>query len=279
MEKDKGKLFDATGLLQKAGSMISDAGKTIGDQANKLKEGINQEDIMNFLQDVYGKSLNGIPNVSPPINEFASGYLTKSKSPQDASRALINNQVLKCATSGFVTGFGGFLSMPVTLPANITSVLYIQMRMIAATAYLAGFDVSDDHVQTLVFACLAGVAVSDVIKNVGIKFAVKFTESMVKKIPGKTLTKINQKVGFRFLTKFGSKGIINIGKMIPFVGAVVGGGFDYAETVIIGNRAYQWFFEHDFSVSKSEDDGIIEIDNTVDIAQDADIQKTTKPEK
>lgn len=33
--------------------------------------------------------------------------------------------------------------------------------------------------------------------------------SMVKKIPGTVITKINQKIGFRFLTKFGSKGLIN----------------------------------------------------------------------
>ena len=44
------------------------------------------------------------------------------------------------------------------------------------------------------------------------------------------------------------KGIINIGKMIPVVGAIIGGGFDLVETSIIGKRAVQMFFDGDFSV-------------------------------
>ena len=73
---------------------------------------------------------------------------------------------------------------------------------------------------------------------------------MIKKIPGKVLTKINQKVGFSFVTKFGTKGIVNLGKLIPGVGAVIGGGLDLVETKIIAKRSYKWFFEHDFSVNK-----------------------------
>ena len=37
-------------------------------------------------------------------------------------------------------------------------------------------------------------------------------------------------------------------------GAVVSGGFDLAETRIIGNRAYRWFFEGDFSEKKAAGD-------------------------
>ena len=97
--------------------------------------------------------------------------------------------------------------MPVTLPANITSVIYVQMRMIACTSYMAGFALNSDQTQTLVYACLAGVAVNNVMKQASIKFGVKFANGLIKKIPGKVLTKINQKVGFRFITKFGTKGV------------------------------------------------------------------------
>ena len=81
---------------------------------------------------------------------------------------------------------------------------------------------------------------------------------MVKKIPGSVLTKINQKVGFRFLTKFGTKGLINIGKAVPIVGGVIGGGFDFAETKIIANRAYKMFIEGDFEVLSNSDGEVIE---------------------
>lgn len=61
------------------------------------------------------------------------------------------------------------------------------------------------------------------------------------------MTKINQRVGFRFLTKFGSKGIINIGKAVPFVGGIIGGGLDFTETKIIADRAYKMFINGELS--------------------------------
>lgn len=48
------------------------------------------------------------------------------------------------------------------------------------------------------------------------------TVNMIKKIPGSTITKINQKVGFRLLTKFGNTDVVNLGKMVPLVGGVIG---------------------------------------------------------
>lgn len=61
------------------------------------------------------------------------------------------------------------------------------------------------------------------------------------------MVKINQKIGFRFITKFGQKGIVNLGKMVPGVGAVINGSLDFVETKIIADRAYKMFFEGDFS--------------------------------
>ena len=215
---------------------------------------ISQEDVMKILDSCYEKCLNGIPKVSPSVEEMANDYLKKYKTKEEACKAMIRNQIAKCATSGFITGFGGFITMPVTLPANITSVIYVQMRMIACTSYMAGFDLDSDQTQTLVYACLAGVAVNNVMKQASIKFGVKFANGLIKKIPGKVLTKINQKVGFRFVTKFGTKGIVNLGKLIPGVRAVIGGGLDLVETKIIAKRSYKWFFEHDFSVNKKDNE-------------------------
>ena len=223
------------------------------------KRVISQEDVMKILDSCYEKCLNGIPKVSPSVEEMANDYLKKYKTKEEACKAMIRNQIMKCTTSGFITGFGGFITMPVTLPANITSVIYVQMRMIACTSYMAGFDLNSDQTQTLVYACLAGVAVNNVMKQASIKFGVKFANGLIKKIPGKVLTKINQKVGFRFITKFGTKGVVNLGKLIPGVGAVIGGGLDLVETKIIAKRSYKWFFEHDFSVNKKDNEEEIEV--------------------
>lgn len=207
---------------------------------------------MKVLNNCYEKALNGVPKVSPSIEEFAKNYLDKETNNNKAAKAMIKNQVVKCTTSGFLTGFGGIITLPVTIPANVGSVLYVQMRMIACIAYLAGYDLKSDQVQTLVYACLAGVSVTDVIKQAGIKFGIKLTNATIKKIPGKALIKINQKVGFRFITKAGTTGIINLSRVVPVVGAVAGGEIDYFETKAIANRAYKWFFKNDFSVDDNQ---------------------------
>lgn len=208
---------------------------------------IKQEDVMNLLDSCYEKCLNGVSMVSPSVEEMANDYLNKYPTKEEACKAMLNNQIVKCTTSGFVTGFGGFIVMPITIPANISSVIYVQMRMIACTAYMAGYELNSDQTQTFVYACLAGVALNNALKQAGIKVGIKLANGVIKKIPGKVLTKINQKVGFRFITKFGTTGVVNLGKMIPGVGAIVGGGLDLAETKIIANRAYKWFWQGNFA--------------------------------
>lgn len=236
---------DITEKTKDAVTVVKDKVVTKFDEA-KNGELITQEDIMKILDGVYSNVLNGLGKASPNVEEFANDYLEKDNKPEIAAKKLINNQILKCTTSGFITGFGGLITLPITVPANISSVLYVQMRMIAGIAYMAGYDLKSDQVQTLVYACLAGVSVSEVVKQTGVKIGVKMATSAIKKIPGKTLTKINQKVGFRFITKFGEKGVINLGKLVPGVGAVIGGSLDYVETKVIANRAYDWFFNGEF---------------------------------
>lgn len=192
---------------------------------------------------------------------MANDYLKKHKTTEEACKAMLRNQIAKCTTSGILTGFGGFITMPVAIPANLGSVIYVQMRMIACVAYMADYELESDQTQTFVYACLAGVTVNGLVKQASIKFGVKFANGLIKKIPAKVLTKINQKIGFRFITKFGTKGIVNLGKLFPGVGAVIGGGLDLVETKLIADRAYKWFLKGDFSVKNDKEEDIIEIDD------------------
>lgn len=93
-------------------------------QAEK-KIQISQDDIMSVLDSCYEKCLHGIPKVSPKVDELANDYLQKYSTKEVACQAMLRNQIVKCTTSGFITGFGGFITMPVTLPANVTSVIYV----------------------------------------------------------------------------------------------------------------------------------------------------------
>jgi len=220
---------------------------------------VSHNDIMKLLDACYEKCLNGIPKVSPKVEELANDYLKKHKTKEEACKAMLRNQIIKCTTSGFLTGFGGLITLPISVPANVGSVIYVQMRMISCAAYMAGYELNCDQTQTFIYACLAGVSVNQIVKATSVKFGIKFTQSLIKKVPGKTLTKINQRVGFRLITKAGTKGVINLGKLVPVAGAVIGGGLDLTETSIIAKRAYKWFMESDFSPT-DKDEEIIDID-------------------
>lgn len=208
---------------------------------------ISQDDIMKALDAIYDKSLDGIPKVSKPIKVLAQEYLDKYGDKEVAAKKLISAQISKCTTSGFVSGLAGIINLPVAVGADLSVTWYVQMRMIGGVAYIAGLDLDDDEVQTLAYACLAGVSVTNLAKKAGVEFAEKSAQNLIKKIPGELIAKINQKVGYRFLTKAGTKGTINITKLVPGVGAFVGGGFDFAETKAISNRAYKAFIKGDLT--------------------------------
>lgn len=223
------------------------ANKAVNAVKNKVgeaKETLTDIDMQQILDSCYAQAIDGIPKVSKPIDELVDNYALKHDTIEAAAKALIRGQLAKCSTSGFIAGLGGLITLPIAVPANISSVLYVQLRMIAAIAKLGGYDPRDDQVQTLAYVCLTGQAVSAVMKDAGINIGGKMAVAGIKKIPGEALKAINQKVGFRLVTKFGETGVINLGKAVPVVGGVIGGGFDFATTKVIADNAYKMFIKN-----------------------------------
>ena len=203
-----------------------------------------EREMMSLLNKCYDGALEGILPGERTVEELAEDYLTKNSDKEKAIDDLIAYQTLLCGTNGFVAGLGGLLVLPVAIPANIASVIYVQLRMIAAIAYVNGYDVHSDQVRVLAYTCLTRSSATNILKNVGIKIGEKAAVNALKKVPGALLVKINQQVGFRLVTKFGEKGIINLCKLVPFVGGVVGGGIDTVATIGIGNITKVVFVRH-----------------------------------
>ncbi len=205
---------------------------------------LTESKIMQALDFAYEKAMTGLPGLDSAV-EMAESYMKEQGTLEDQANSLVRWQNTKAATSGFVTGLGGLLVMPVTIPANLASVYFIQIRMIAAIAHMAGHDVRDDKVKAMVYACLTGNAAKEVLKDVGIQFGKKLAQASINRITGATLTKINQAVGFRLLTKAGTTGIVNLSKMVPILGGVIGGAVDLTATNIVGSTAVKLFITED----------------------------------
>ena len=209
-------------------------------EIRKMANNLTESKIMDVLNWSYEKAVQGVAGLDSAY-DLAEDYMKGNDSLYDQVNSLIRWQNTKAGTSGFLTGLGGIITLPIAIPANVASVMYVQIRMIAAIAHMGGHNLNDDRVKSLVFVCLTGNAAKDILKDVGIVVGKKLAENAIKNISGKTITAINQKVGFRLLTKFGEKGVVNLGKTIPLLGGIVGATFDSVSTNTVGNIARDTF--------------------------------------
>ncbi|WP_370617099.1 EcsC family protein [Mumia qirimensis] len=75
---------------------------------------------------------------------------------EDAIDDVVRVHVRYASAQGFLTNVGGVASMVVTVPANVTGLAVLQCHMVAAIAYLRGYDLDDPRVRNAVMACLLG---------------------------------------------------------------------------------------------------------------------------
>lgn len=162
--------------------------------------------------------------------------------PEKAARRIVNETTAMVGTAGFVTGLGGLIALPVTLPANITGQAVLNARMVGAIAHLRGWDLRDEIVRNAILITVAGGSPNAVLSGFGVKFGQKLAETAIKKLPIEVLRAINRKVGFMLVAKYGSKrSMITLTKMVPGVGGVVGGTVDAAFTRVVARVSKKAF--------------------------------------
>jgi hypothetical protein len=193
--------------------------------------------MMQVLNWAYDRATGTIPGWGS-VADFAERHRkSRGGSTEKAIDDLIAWQVGYAGAIGFVSNLGGLITMPAAVPANLASVILIQLRMVAAIAYLRGYKVDDERVRTMAFICLTGSsAATTILEKFGIPLGAKLATGMIMQIPRAILLKINQAVGFRLVTKAGTTGIVNLTKFVPIVVVSSGGTFDAAVTRGIGGR-------------------------------------------
>jgi hypothetical protein len=89
---------------------------------------------------------------------LAGKYASNPRFADDDARvrALIRSHTLMNFGTGFVTGLGGLITLPVAIPAAMTASWVIHTRLSGAIATLHGHDIDDDRVQTFVLITLLG---------------------------------------------------------------------------------------------------------------------------
>jgi hypothetical protein len=161
---------------------------------------------------------------------------------EEAIRRIVNETTAAAGTTGFVTGLGGFVTLPATLPANITGQAILNARMVGSIAHLRGWDLHDEVVRNAVLIAVAGGSPNAVLAEFGVTVGRKLTETAIKRLPIEIIRAINKRAGFMLIAKYGTKrSAVTLAKFVPVVGGIVGGTVDAGFTRIVARAAKKAF--------------------------------------
>lgn len=160
--------------------------------------------------------------------EVAQEALAKSDGDVEKAVARLARQTLVTGSiGGFVTGLGGFVTMPVSLPVNVAEFYLQAVRMVGGIASLRGYDLEEPRVRTAVLLTLVGSDSHEVLEKAGMTTASgRITSYALKGLPPGALMVINKAVGFRLMRGVSEKVLSRLGRGIPVAGGLVGGGID-----------------------------------------------------
>jgi hypothetical protein len=140
--------------------------------------------------------------------------------------AVVRGHLKLAAAGGFVTGLGGFVTLPVALPANVVEFYVVATRMVASIASLRGYDIKQPEIRSAVLLTLVGADADDLLKKAGVLSTGRLANLAAQRLPGPALMVVNKAVGFRLLTTASKKSLTRLGKGVPMVGGVLGAGLD-----------------------------------------------------
>ncbi|HSI83648.1 MAG: hypothetical protein ACAI35_02190 [Candidatus Methylacidiphilales bacterium] len=175
---------------------------------------------------------------------IARKYLDDKRFTSNEERidALIGWEMSKNGGTGFLSGVGGMMTLPLAIPAAMLTSWVIQARMISAIALICGHKLNDEGVRTLVLLSLTGNVAARALKDAGIK---AISVAILSALPFQLLLNINKSIGYRLLSRAGVRGLALLARAIPVLGGVVSGTVDLALCRQVGMVA-----KHNFLVLK-----------------------------
>ncbi len=175
----------------------------------------------------------------PGAEQVAESKLAKTGGDaQLAIDAVVDQHIRLAGVQGFVTSIGGLVTLPVSMPANLTGIAIVQARMVAGIAHLRGYDLDDPRVRTAVITCLLGEdGVTDRLKKsslptspLAIATAPVFDPELDRQVAGEVVAELIARIS-------GKRMALTVTRRIPLLGGAVGAGVDGWSTYRIGQYA------------------------------------------
>lgn len=174
--------------------------------------------------------------------QVASSAKREKGSREEAINSIARGTMLSGGIGGFVTGVGGFFTMPIALPANVLEFYVQATRMVGAIAILRGHDIKEPRIRTAVLLTLVGSKSDEVLKRAGIATGGgRIAELALRNVPPSALMIVNKAIGFHLMRGVGTKVLGRFGRGVPVAGGFVGGGIDAYMMKKIADHAMQEF--------------------------------------
>jgi hypothetical protein len=221
------------------------------------------------------------------VDEFRLKYSKLSQAK--VAQKILDDQSARSSFLGAVTGLGGFITLPATVPFDSVKSLRIQSYIVCCFSYLYGYSLDRLELKTDLFLILSHSSFDQlkafvcsevehqVKDNYSKQKALKrlHEQSQYKEVASRTSIQIGKKMGTKYASRLlmnvGEKTIKNhalrevpkvfrgvlwrvggrkiaektlqksLGKAVPLLGAVVGGGVDWWSTQSVGKVAIEYY--------------------------------------
>ncbi|HEX5534312.1 MAG TPA: EcsC family protein [Actinomycetales bacterium] len=185
----------------------------------------------------------GIDGVGPldPAADVAEKARARNKDLQAAIDEIITSHKKLAAANGFVTGLGGFVTLPVALPANILGFYAVATRMVGAIAHLRGYSLHRPEVRSAVMLTLIGADATSVLSKAGLNPVGRVAGLAMRQLPAPALMVLNKGIGFQILSQTAKRNLTRLGRGVPLAGGVIGAGLDWWLLDRIGDDAKDEF--------------------------------------
>ena len=190
------------------------------------------------LRRVLEVAIDGLGPV-PSAKQVAAKALERhSGSLEAAVDGIVDSHVRLASAQGFVANLGGLALVTVAVPANVTGVAVLQVRMIAAIAHLRGYDLNDSRVRTALVMCLLGgeqigrfIAEGKLPTSpMAVATAPVFDPDLDRRVAEEVVSDLTTRIG-------GKNVALMVTKRVPIVGGGIGAVMDGIGTRQIGKYA------------------------------------------
>jgi hypothetical protein len=165
-----------------------------------------------------------------------------ARTPEAAVAKVARRHVIGGGAGGFVTGIGGFVTMPVALPANLLEFYVQATRMVGAIAILRGYDIRTPQVRTAVLLTLVGSHADEILAKAGMTTGGGAVAGLAARgLPPSALPMLNKAVAFRLSRGIGERAFSRLGRGVPVAGGVIGAGIDVWMMKRIAEHAMEQF--------------------------------------